>query len=98
MSVALLHGLCSCPPSIRAFAQERELAHKLDSLFAKGLYNVALNVAQADQVRSHHALRSFCCAARRLLANMTATLLCGDTLLLRCYAAVLSYTRASARR
>ena len=30
--------------------QERELAHKLDSLFAKGLYSVALNVAEADQV------------------------------------------------
>jgi len=31
--------------------QERDLAHKLDSLFAKGLYSVALNVAEADQVR-----------------------------------------------
>ena len=33
--------------------QERELVHKLDSLFAKGLYSVALNVAEADQVQLH---------------------------------------------
>ena len=30
--------------------QERDLAHKLDTLFAKGLFGVALNVAEADQV------------------------------------------------
>ncbi len=37
--------------------QERELAHKLDSLFAKGLYSVALNVAEADHVRVFNAPR-----------------------------------------
>ena len=31
--------------------QERELSHKLDSLFAKGLYGIALNIAEADQAR-----------------------------------------------
>ena len=35
-----------------SFLQERDLSHKLESLFAKNLFGVALNIAESELVRS----------------------------------------------